>query len=164
MKLCFLDAVPVGKGALRGAALVTDTRTRPLEFRVTDPVVVDELQRVLYGVVLDEHVLGELCGLPLLEALREKPDCVLVRDQGLLSLQSSRQEPVVWIGRDEDAADGPEGRPRVVLGYHGDGGGEALQRVREVLRQVAEHYDLCEPYERMATALEHLQRTAQSVR
>ena len=155
MRLCFLDAVPVGDGALRGAALVTDVRTRPLEFRVTDPVRVDALQRTLYGAVLDEAVLGELCGLPLLAALRETPDCVLVRDQALLALQSSRSEPVVWLGRDADATTA-EGRPRVVLGYHGDGEDPALARVREVLRQVAERYDLCEPYQRIETALAQL--------
>ncbi|MCC6784099.1 MAG: hypothetical protein IT457_14750 [Planctomycetes bacterium] len=163
MKLCFLDAVEVGGGAVRGAALVTDTRTRPLEFRVTDPVLVDELQRVLYGAVLDQHVIGELCGLPLLEALRETPDCVLVRKQDLLSLQGSRQEPVVWIGRDEESTQA-DGRPRVVLGYHDGGDAASLQRVRDVLRQVAEHYDLCEPYERIAAALAQLQRDAAPAR
>ncbi|MFO1052917.1 MAG: hypothetical protein U1F36_11945 [Planctomycetota bacterium] len=163
MRLCFLASVPVGDGALRGAALVTDTKTRPLEFRVTDPVVVDDLQRTLYGAVLDEHLIGELCGLPLLQALREQPDCVLVQDQALLALQSARTEPVVWLGRDEEASE-QDGRPRVVLGYHGDGGGEALNRVREVLRQVAEHYDLCEPYERIRGAVEQLQRSAPNLR
>ncbi|MGA1523719.1 MAG: hypothetical protein ACO4CT_16980, partial [Planctomycetota bacterium] len=28
MKLCFLDALPLGDGAVRGCALVTDARTR----------------------------------------------------------------------------------------------------------------------------------------
>lgn len=163
MRLCFLDAVAVGDGALRGAALVTDEKTRPLEFRVTDPVVVDALQRALYGAVFDDGVLGELCGLPLLEALRERPDCVLVRDQALLALQASREEPVVWIGRDEESTRA-DGRPRVVLGYHDGADGEALQRVREVLRQVAEHFDLCEPYERIAAAIAHLTRDAAPAR
>src|SRR5690606_26139367 len=125
-KLCFLDASPMADGAVRGSALVTDARTRPLEFRITEPVIADELQGLLYGAVLDEHGLGDLCALPLLEALRESPDCILVRDQALLGLQASREEPVLWIGRDdaatEDAAAGGEREtPGVVLGYHGDG-------------------------------------------
>ena len=103
MKLCFLDASPMADGAVRGSALVTDARTRPLEFRVTEPVIADELQGLLYGAVLDEHVLGDLCALPLLEALRESPDCILVRDQALLGLQAFREEPVLVKALEEEA-------------------------------------------------------------
>lgn len=159
MKLCFLEALPLDDGAVRGCALVTDARTRPLEFRVTDPVVASELQRILYGAILDEHVLGDLCALPLLEALREVPDCILVRDQALLSLQSAREEPVLWIGRDEEAVPADGAAPGVVLGYHGDGEDDAIKRARQALRGVAEHYDLLEPFERMAQAVAHLHRS-----
>lgn len=156
MKLCFLDASPTPGGVVRGCALVTDARTRPLEFRVTEPVVASDLQGILYGAVYDEHVLGDLCAIPLLEALREAPDCILVRDQALLGLQSARAEPVLWIGRD-DEADEVEGQPAgVVVGFHGDGSGEATRRARQALRDVAEHYDLLEPFERIAQALVHL--------
>jgi hypothetical protein len=160
MKLCFLDALPLDDGVVRGAALVTDARTRPLEFRVTEPVVASDLQRILYGAILDEHVLGDLCAIPLLEAMREEPDCVLVRDQALLSLQSVRAEPVLWIGRDEDGAPREGGAPGIVLGYHGDGEDEGIKRARQALRGIAEHYDLLEPFERMGQAVAHLHRAA----
>lgn len=166
MNLCFLDAHTFEAGgsggaaaAIRGSALVTDERTRPLEFRVTDPVVPSELQRLLYGAVLDEHVVGDLCGLPLLEALREPFDCILVRDQALLGLQDQRDEPVLWIGRDEAAEvtddDGPAG---VLLGYHGDGEDEALKAARVALREISERYDLLEAFERMALATGQVHR------
>ena len=159
MNLAFLDALSIDGGAVRGAVLVTDERTRPLEFRVTDPVVASDLQRVLYGAVLDEHVLGDLCGVPLLEALRESVDYVLVRDQALLSLQDVRDEPVFWIGRDEEAEPGEDGAPPgVCLGYHGDGEQEAIKEARLALRDVARHYDLLEPFERMAEAVRHVAR------
>jgi hypothetical protein len=160
MKLCFLDALPLGDGAVRGCALVTDARTRPLEFRVTEPVVASELQRVLYGAVLDEHVLGDLCAIPLLEALREDFDCILVRDQALLSLQASRAEPVLWIGRDDEGPQTADGKPGIVLGYHGDGEDEGIKRARQSLRGVAEHYDLLEPFARIEQAVAQLHRAA----
>jgi hypothetical protein len=160
MKLCFLDALPLGDGAVRGCALVTDARTRPLEFRVTEPVVASELQRVLYGAVLDEHVLGDLCAIPLLEALREELDCILVRDQALLSLQASRSEPLLWIGRDDEGPHTADGKPGIVLGYHGDGEDEGIKRARQSLRGVAEHYDLLEPFARIEQAVAQLHRAA----
>ena len=151
MILAFLDAHRFADGSVRGTVLVTDERTRPLEFRVTEPIAPDELQQVLFGAVLDEHLLGDLCGVPLLDALREDADYVLVRDQALLSLQSVRGESVVWVGRDE-ASEGSG----VVLGQHGAGDGETLQRARSDLRAVAEHYDLLEPFDRMVAAAEHV--------
>lgn len=163
MKVCFLEALPLDDGAVRGCALVTDARTRPLEFRVTEPVVASELQRILYGAVVDEHVLGDLCAVPLLEALREEPDCVLVRAEALLSLHAPRGVPLLWIGRDADAEPGEVGVQGVVLGYHGDGEDEAIQRVRQALRSIAEHYDLLEPFERMAHAVGHLHRATAGV-
>ncbi|MBK8974684.1 MAG: hypothetical protein IPM29_02050 [Planctomycetes bacterium] len=162
MKLCFLDAHTFDGGAVRGSALVTDERTRPLEFRLTDPVVPTELQRLLYGAVLDEHVLGDLCAVPLLDALREAPDAVLVRDQTLLGLQDLRDVPVLWIGRDEDAEPGATDEadrpPGVLLGYHGDGEDEALKSVRLALREISERYDLLEPFERMQAAVAQVHR------
>ncbi len=162
MKLCFLDAHLFEGDAVRGAALVTDDRTRPLEFRITEPVRCGALQRVLYGEILDEHVAMELIGIPLLEALREQPDYVLVCDQRLLQLQESVQFPVFWIGRDE-AQDGgddsaPHGPGGIFIGYHGDA--DQVREARAGLRAVAERYSLLEPFERSRTALQRMHQQA----
>src|SRR5690606_22993291 len=150
LKLCFLDALRLEGGAFRGCALVTDERTRPLEFRMTDPVAANALQRALYGAVLEEHLLGDLCGVPLLEALRETPDWVLVRDQGLLALQDARDEPVLWVGREADADQG------IVLGCHGGEDSQSLRAAREALAGIARHYDLLEPFDRLRAAAEQV--------
>ena len=80
MKLCFLDLNEDADGWVSAASLVTDETTRPLEFRVTDQVHTDEVQRVLYGAAYDEQLYGVCLVAPLLEACREKPDLILVRD------------------------------------------------------------------------------------
>jgi hypothetical protein len=156
MRFCFLAAITAADG-VRAAALVTDQRTRPVEFRVTEPLSIGSLQRVLYGASLDDEMLGELCAQPLLSALRESFDCVLVREQGLLGLQSLLEVPVIWIGRDE-SSDESAASGKVVMGYHGVRDSDALARVREVLRQVADHHDLLEPFERIDGALTELRR------
>ena len=56
LALCFLDFTEFDDDTTRGAVLVTDERTRPLEFRVTDAVGIGSLQRLLYGQVLEEHL------------------------------------------------------------------------------------------------------------
>jgi hypothetical protein len=151
MILAFLDAHRFADHSVRGAVLVTDERTRPLEFRVTEPIAPDVLQQMLFGAVLDEHLLGDLCGVPLLDALREEPSYVLVRDQALLSLQAVRDERILWVGRDDGDQSGG-----VVLGQHGASDAEVLDRARRDLRLVAEHYDLLEPFERLTAAVGHL--------
>ncbi len=166
MKLCFLDAQDFDGNAIRGSAMVTDDRTRPLEFRVTEPVLPSVLQRVLYGEVLDEHVIGDLIGRPLLDALREEPELVLVRDQRLLVMQETVSFPVIWIGREEASEAEPEIEvpddrpPGIVMGYHGDGA--ELEAAKQSLREISERYNLLEPFDRMGVALRRVHEQGQN--
>src|ERR1035438_9283152 len=59
--------------AYRGAILVTDEWSKPLEFRCTAPVRPTDLQRTLYGKSMLPHILTELIGAPLISSVRE-PD------------------------------------------------------------------------------------------
>lgn len=156
MKLAFLELLRADSAtedssaspAVRGVALVTDGRTRPLEFRLTDPVRPTTLERKLCGAVFDEHVAGDLCCGPLLDALRERPDCILVREESLLCLQDRGGVPVLWIGRDE-SEEGQASAP--LIGFNGDG--EALRDAKARLAEIAQRYDLLEPFERMRAAV-----------
>jgi hypothetical protein len=76
------------RAAIRGAMLVTDTETKPLEFRVTQPVRPQKFQEILYGELLDEHVSVELIGLPLVDAVEQKPNLIIIRDGLLLGINA----------------------------------------------------------------------------
>ncbi|MEO0480522.1 MAG: hypothetical protein AAF196_13650 [Planctomycetota bacterium] len=158
MKLAFLDLFEVEGGAVRGAALVTDERTRPLEFRLTDPVRMSSIERKLCGSVANEHLAGDLCGGPLLDALRETPDCVLVRDESLVSLQDRRRAPVLWIGPGETVhnEDGEVVAAGPMIGFDGDS--QLLSDAKAALGRIARSYDLLEPFERMMEAVEEVVR------
>ncbi|MCA8943570.1 MAG: hypothetical protein KDB80_13485 [Planctomycetes bacterium] len=147
MKPCFFEVTEGDDGWVSAAVLVTDATTRPLEFRVTDAVHTDDVQRVLYGEMFEGHLYGTVLAAPLLEALREKPDVLLVRDQRLLALHGESELPVLWIGRDEN--DGG-----VVVGFRGD---EApLHELRSKLGEAVRGKDLLEPFARIAAALERI--------
>lgn len=147
MKLCFFEVTERDDGWVSSAVLVTDATTRPLEFRVTDSVHTDDVQRVLYGDMFESHLYGTVLAAPLLDALRETPDVLLVRDQRLLALHGESELPVLWIGRDDD--DGG-----VVVGFRGD---EApLHEMRSQLGDAVRGRDLLEPFERIAAALEQI--------
>jgi len=80
-KIAFLETYTLENDAgIMGAILVTDADTKPLEFRVTAPIKPTNFQRTLYGDVLLEHILTELVSVPLLNAINEEIDLILVRD------------------------------------------------------------------------------------
>ena len=63
VRLMFISTKDFADGeAIRGGMLVTDAQTKPLEFRCTDPVRPTSLQKVLYGKMLENHVLVTLIG------------------------------------------------------------------------------------------------------
>jgi hypothetical protein len=74
--------------AIRGAFLLTDCDTKPLEFRCTNPIRPTSLQTVLYGQMLDSHLMLELIGLPLVNSLKQSPTLILVQEPGLLGLRN----------------------------------------------------------------------------
>jgi len=105
------------RDAIRGAFLTTDESTTPLEFRCTGPIQPTDLQKVLYGPILEPYVLVRLIGMPLIQAAREKPDLILVRDPLLLELRTKIEIPLLCVlketeGREQKA----EGRLPMAYG------------------------------------------------
>ncbi|MEJ2614128.1 MAG: hypothetical protein P8Z35_04155 [Ignavibacteriaceae bacterium] len=78
-KIAFLETLQLDDDSgIMGAILVTDAETKPLEFRVTAPIKTTNFQKTLYGDVLLEHILVELISLPLINAICEEIDLILV--------------------------------------------------------------------------------------
>src|SRR4028118_1537774 len=94
LKIAFISSHSFENGAaIRGAVLVADCDTKPLEFRVTAPVRPTLFQKTLYGELLDEHILVELIAVPLLAELKEKPQIILVRNSLFLGINAKQMIP-----------------------------------------------------------------------
>ncbi len=88
LRLAFLSYVETEKGLTgRGAVLVTDHVTKPLEFRCTSPIKPNPVQRMLYGETLRSYIAIDLVGHPLIDAIQEKPQVVIVQDISFLDLR-----------------------------------------------------------------------------
>src|ERR1035441_1493084 len=85
--------------AYRGAILVTDESSKPLEFRCTAPVRPTQLQRTLYGKSLLPHILSELIGAPLVSSVREKPQFILIADESYFDVRHKVSTPVIRVAR-----------------------------------------------------------------
>ncbi len=156
--------------AIRGALLLTDIDTKPLEFRCTNPIRPTSLQTVLYGTMLQRHVMVELIGVPLFNSLKQPPSVVLVEDPDLLWLRAKASVPILQVtkesGLDFSSSDSDEKRTTllssnsgqfepVVLVAHRDFGDDIGASV-PLLTQVFNRFDLLEPFHRVLTALEQV--------
>lgn len=165
IKICFISSSKFeNDSVIRGAVLITDEETKPLEFRITAPIRPTAFQRTLYGEILDEHILVELISIPLLGALSKKPDMVVVRDPLFLAANSRQDIPVVRVFKDGEARfvgdnkseqlSSISGRYEPILIETSKELESKLPELRKQLSVVFSKRSLLEPFDRIATALQ----------
>lgn len=172
-KIGFLETYTLDNDAgIMGAILVTDAETKPLEFRVTAPIKPTNFQKTLYGDVLLEHILTELVSIPLLNAINEEIDLILVRDSLFLGVNEKQGIRVVRVLKENDEQQEPNksvqelassnGSPKVFVETTKKFESE-LSEIKSKLSGIAEHRNLIEPFDRLKVACEqvHLQKTGE---
>jgi len=173
-KIAFLETYSLDNNeGIMGAILVTDTDTKPLEFRVTAPIKPTNFQKTLYGNVLMEHIAVELVAVPLLGSISQEIDLILVKDPLFLGANNKQGVRVVRVAGSGDS-DSKSGSSREELkaasGDNAKVGIETLKKfeaelpeIRDRLNTIAENRNLLEPFERLKTACEqvHLQKTGE---
>jgi hypothetical protein len=148
--------------AYRGAILVTDEWSKPLEFRCTAPVRPTPLQRTLYGKSLLPHLLTELIGKPLINSIHEKPQLILIADEAFFDVRHKFSVPVIRIAK-------PQGSKSKALLIQSASGkfdqveieahlkfASDLDSVGEHLRDLFGRWDLNEPFQRLAEGLQYV--------
>src|SRR5947209_18991330 len=102
LQLMFLATKKFDSGkAIRGAFLLTDLNTKPLEFRCTNPIRPTTLQTMLYGDILEQHIMVELIGLPLVKSLKDHPTIILVQEQTFIGIRPKIDIPLILIAKEE---------------------------------------------------------------
>ena len=157
LRLVFLDIGLFDQGtAIRGAILITDIETKPYEFRCTSAVKPTPLQRILYGDTLEDYVQIDLIAVPLLNAAKETPTLVLVRNPPLLKVRPRVNYPVVLARPDQSTvskSEADQGGVKVVtITGHREFAAETSS-AQAVLAIAMQRRDLMEPFERLMVAL-----------
>ena len=166
--------VTADKGGVLGAILATDDLGKPEEFRVTYPVKPTALQKQLYGEALYSHVGINLCGVPLYNALRGKPELLIVSDKRFLQISQSVDCRVAHLQRAGEAfevessstagqtsgtnllsSDGGRYQP-LNLAWPRDYGDADIGDTKVLLAKYFQMIDLLEPFNRIAGAVEAL--------
>jgi len=152
--LMFLTGKQFEQGkAIRGGALVTDVKTRPVEFRCTSPIRPNAYQRVLYGGTLDEYICVDLIGIPLVNKTREDVALVLVDDERFLEVRPYVDVPMLLVTRSTERESGVSFRT-----YPGFESEKVVIQTLQ-LEVLSSAKDLLEPFERVHLALDqaHMQ-------
>jgi hypothetical protein len=171
-KIGFLESLVLDEtSGVMGAILVTDGETKPLEFRVTAPIKTTNFQKTLYGDVLMEHVLVELIALPLISALNEELDLILVKDPLFLGTNNKQGIRVVHIFTQDENLSSPIINAEELKSNKADDQNFYIQsspkyetelpQIRDLLNSISEQRNLLEPFSRLKAACEqvHLQKT-----
>jgi len=173
-KIAFLETLSLDDDSgIMGAILVTDAETKPLEFRVTAPIKTTNFQKTLYGDVLLEHILVELISLPLINAISEEIDLILVKDPLFLGVNNKQGVRVVRV-HNEAGQNGSSKKNNQDVHFVGTNGSalyietskkyeSELTEIKEQINSLAESRNLLEPFDRLKVACEqvHLQKTSE---
>ena len=148
--------------AYRGAILVADEFSKPLEFRCTAPVRPTQLQRTLYGKSLLPHILTELIGVPLISSVREKPQLILIGDESYFDIRHKISAPVIRITK----SNGSKSKGLSIQSSSGKFEQLEIQAhpkfpadldaAGDRLRDLFARWDLIEPFQRMTEGLQYV--------
>ncbi|MCX6151725.1 MAG: hypothetical protein NTX22_14475 [Ignavibacteriales bacterium] len=170
VRIAFLETYTFDDNAgVMGAILVTDPDTKPLEFRVTAPIKPTNFQKTLYGDVLLEHILVELIALPLLGAIKDDLDLILVRDPLFLGINNKQGVRAIKLFKEKEDHTPSKKSSEEQNKLSGDYGiyvetakkfASELPEIVERLSQISITRNLIEPFDRLKTACEqvHLQK------
>lgn len=156
--------------AYRGAILVTDQWSKPLEFRCTAPIRPTQLQRTLYGKSLLPHVLTELIAAPLISSVRERPQLILIADDAYFDVRYKTTAPVIrvtrHIGAKPKQSDQPKSKALLIQSESGRFAqveieahwrfGSDLESCGDRLRGLFGRWDLIEPFQRLNEGLQYV--------
>lgn len=158
----------------RGAAMVTNLRGYPLEFRVCMSVRPSAVQKALYGKSLGSYMITELVGKRLIAELRHRPNLVVVNRSGALHTDSPhpllfvtgadtyvRKDGDPYLYRRLDPVTG-EGKALAVLSATASKA--VFDTGIEQLSQAYRYFDPIETFGRMKTALEVLAKSDERYR
>jgi hypothetical protein len=179
--LGFLTVIEDPQQGLFGGYLILNMAGRPLEFHCTAPIQPNRAQQILYGPTLQPYLFGEQIGQTLFTKAKTQPLVLLADREPVLVVRDHIDVPVALVLPSEEASvasvdSNPPDKLWRVDSAHAGGlpltafrlGRNRLavpdrlpadrQLVAERLGELAESFDLAEPFARIREAIEEARR------
>ncbi|MCK4340436.1 MAG: hypothetical protein KAY37_01770 [Phycisphaerae bacterium] len=150
--LGYLSCPLNGANDFLGGALITDYRTRPLQFAFVAPVRPTGIQRILYGDTLNEHVKIDVITKKLFsEGVSYEPHVLFVDTEDLVAVRRLVSAPVARLYRLEDSVEPGESLSTLRFDTGGNTDDQAL--VGTIVARLETYVDLIAPFARLTEAL-----------
>lgn len=179
--LGFLTVVQHPQFGLFGGYLLLNVAGRPLEFHCTAPIKPNRAQEILYGPTLESFLYGEQIGQTLLNQANIAPLLVCTDQTPALAAREHTSTPLVLVlSPKDDWAEAPSeehadrffrvdaahrGGPRLAIFQLGrnrlavaEQAVDDRQLITERLGELADSFDLAEPFQRIREAIEEAQQ------
>jgi hypothetical protein len=176
--LGFLTVVEHSQYGLFGGYLILNTAGRPLEFHCTAPMKPNRAQEILYGPTLESFLYGEQIGQTLIAQAGATPLLICTDRQPALAAREHISAPMALVLPSEATSeptddgsgrffriDGPHRGPRLVTFQLGrnrlalpERADEDRRLIGDRLGDLAESFDLSEPFQRIRDAIEEAQQ------
>jgi hypothetical protein len=179
--LGFLTVVEHPQYGLFGGYLVLNHAGRPLEFHCTAPIKPNRAQEILYGPTLEAFLYGEQIGQTLIHQASIPPLLICTDREPALAAREHVSTPVVLVlppDGEEPATEPASASGRILWLDSAHHGGPRLATFRlgrnrlalperaeddrrlitEQLAELAESFDLAEPFQRIRDAIEEAQQ------
>jgi hypothetical protein len=171
--LGFLTVLSHPQHGLFGGYLLLNMAARPLEFHCTAPIKPNRAQEILYGPTLEAFLYGEQIGFTLLGQAKIEPLIVCTDSPPALAVRELISLPVALVMKPGGNGVSPAGEPG-----HGQDARGTLSIFRvgrntlavakraesdqplitERLAELADWFDLAEPFDRIRQAIEEAQQ------
>jgi hypothetical protein len=165
---CYIDFIEGENGYLRFGTLIVDKKLKPVEFRITSNLSLDELQKILYGEVLKETLFIEKVGIDLLNSLESDYKYIFCKEKILLNLRNNFPKPVFYLEKFDEFK--PRDRYSLKL-VSSTGKFESIlikfvaldekeiSQLNKELLEIFKYVDIMEPFRRIEKAIDYINKT-----
>ena len=163
--LSFMSLVELAKDVFYGGVLVTDSQSKPIEFRCTSPIKPNPVQKTLYGETLRKHMCVELTAQPIKDALQEQLNVIFIYQTEFWEFRRLIDFPLLLVKKQgEDIVSSPDSQNAeskvispdpnfdfdpITVTCHPD-----YPDDMSILPIIGNHIDLIEPFTRIRSAVE----------
>lgn len=164
IKYCYLH-FKIFPEFIRAALLITDEKTKPLEFRITSKILIDKIQKILYGESLKDALFIDKIGKELIDSVQTNYNVLLIKEKDLFNIRDYVKKPTLLIQKYDEfrgvdrfsfklQSQNPKFSPILIKYFPKDE--EEVKIFFKHLQESFKHYNIMEPFERIEKAIDFL--------
>ncbi|WP_028951133.1 hypothetical protein [Sulfurihydrogenibium subterraneum] len=165
---CYIDYLETESNSLRFGVLLVDKKLKPVEFRITSKIVLEDIQKILYGETIKETLFVEKVGIDLLNSIESSYNYIFCKERTLLLLGNFFPKPIFYLEKFDEFK--PRDRYSVKL-VSSTGkfdsislkylpkDEENISPITKELLEIFKYADIMEPFKRIEKAINYIDKS-----